>query len=587
MFNILKNIDKRIGFLAILSTAFIICQVWLELKIPEYMSQITTIVNSGIDNVNGILVTGAYMLLCALGSLLSSITVGFIVSRIGSHLAMTIRSKMYNKTMAFAKSEIAQFSISSLITRSTNDITQVQMFFTMLLQVIIKAPIMGLWAISKIFGKSWEWTTATGVALVFVLMLFIVIISLTVPKFAIVQKLIDRVSRIARENITGIRVIRAYQAQSYHEEKFQKANEHLTKVNKFTGRTMGFMDPSMTLIMSYLSLSIYWIGAYLINNAGMGDKFTLFSDMVVFSSYSTQVIMSFMMMTVTFIIFPRAKVSANRINEVLKTPISVVEGSVNDSPEVKSGTLEFNNVCFKYPDAEEYVIKNINFSAKKGETIAFIGSTGSGKSTIINLIPRLYDATEGEILLDGVNVKDYTFDALYNKIGYVPQQAMLFSGTVFSNVAFGKNKNEQTTEQDVIKALTIAQAIDFVNELEGGLNAEIARGGTNVSGGQRQRLSIARAICRGAEFLIFDDSFSALDFKTDFNLRNALRNETQGVTKLIVAQRIGTIMDADQILVIDDGEIVGKGTHKELIKSCPVYIEIAESQLSKEEIYGE
>ncbi|NMD37470.1 MAG: ABC transporter ATP-binding protein, partial [Christensenellaceae bacterium] len=455
-----------------------------------------------------------------------------------------------------------------------------------LLQVIIKAPIMGIWAISKIFGKSWEWTIATGIALVSVLTLFIVIISLTVPKFTIMQKLIDRVSRIARENITGIRVIRAYQAQEYHEQKFKNANEQLTEVNKFTGRTMGFMDPMMIFIMSILNLAIYWIGGYLISAADMSDKLPLFSDMVVFSSYARQVIMAFMMMTITFIIFPRAKVSANRINEVLTTPISIVEGETEQSDEDKIGTLEFKNVCFKYPDAEEYVVKNINFSAKKGDTIALIGSTGSGKSTIINLIPRLFDATEGEILLEGINVKEYTFEALYNKIAYIPQQPILFSGTVFSNVAFGKNKNEKITEDDVKKALTIAQAIDFVEELDGGIHAEIARGGTNVSGGQRQRLSIARAICREANFLIFDDSFSALDFKTDFNLRNALKNETEGITKIIVAQRIGTIMDADQILVIDDGEIVGKGTHKELLKKCPVYMEIAESQLSKEEIYG-
>ncbi len=481
--------------------------------------------------------------------------------------------------------EIGGFSTASLITRSTNDITQVQMVIAIGMQALLRAPIMAVWAVCKIAGKGWEWTAATGCAVVILMLMLTVIILFAMPKFRIIQRLTDNLNRVTRENLTGIRVVRAYNAEEYQEKKFAKANDELTNTHLFANRIMAIMQPGMTFIMSGLTLAIYWIGAILINNvSALADKMTLFSNMVVFSSYAVQVIMSFMMLTIIFLIMPRASVSAKRILEVLDTPAKIIDGDKTDSELYERGEIEFRHVSFKYPDAAEYVLQDINFTAHHGETIAFIGSTGSGKSTLINLVPRFYDATEGEVLIDGINVKEYTQKALRNKIGYVPQKSVMFSGTIASNVAYGDNGRAETDADDIIKAVEIAQATEFVNKKEEKYDAPVAQGGSNLSGGQKQRLSIARAICRQPEIYIFDDSFSALDYKTDRILRSELKKETAGVTTLIVAQRIGTIKDADQILVIDKGRVVGQGKHHELLKTCDVYREIAESQLSKEEL---
>lgn len=584
MIKIFKYLEKKDWAFVLCSLVFIVTQVWLELKMPDYMSKITVLVQTEGSNMKEILIAGGSMLLCALGSLLSAFIVGYFVAKIAAGLAMRLREMVYNKTMSFSMEEINKFSTSSLINRSTNDITQIQTFVAIGLQALIKAPIMAVWAIVKIAGKGLEWTGATGVAVAVLVVLIGTIIGLVMPKFRKIQSLNDNLNRVARENLTGIRVVRAYNAEKFQEERFEKANNDLTSTNLFANRIMSIMQPGMTLIMSGLSLSIYWIGVYLINGAQMTEKLTLFSNMVVFTSYAVQVIMAFMLLTITFIILPRASVSAKRINEVLDNQENIVDGNRMDGDLLEQGEVEFRHVSFRYPDADQYVLQDINFTAHAGETVAFIGSTGSGKSTLINLIPRFYDATEGEVLIDGINVKDYKQEALRNKLGYVPQKSVMFSGTVASNVTYGENGKAPADQELIEQSISIAQAEEFVLKMKGTYQAPISQGGTNISGGQKQRLAIARAICRRPEIFIFDDSFSALDYKTDRILRKALKQETNKATSLIVAQRIGTIMDADKIIVLDEGKIVGQGSHKELLKTCPVYLEIAQSQLSKEEI---
>ena len=586
MIKILKHLQKKDWLYVLCGFIFILAQVWLDLKLPDYMSEITLLVQTEGSTMNEILKSGGYMMLCAFGSLVSCIIVGYFAAKVASNLSFKLRSLLYNKIEGFSMAEINKFSTSSLITRSTNDITQIQMFIAMGLQMIVKAPITAAWAIYKILGKSWQWTVTTGVG-VFVLLILITIVFLfAVPKSKKMQMLTDNLNSVTREGLTGIRVVRAYNAQEYQSNKFEKANNDLTKNNLVVNRVMAIVGPGMTFIMSGLSLAIYWVGAYLIDNADIMDRMTLFSDMVVFSSYSVQVIMSFMMLTIILAMMPRATVSANRIEEVLNTRESVVDGEGLVPNKNIKGEIEFKNVSFKYPDADDadYIIKDISFKASKGETVAFIGATGSGKSTLVNLIPRFYDATEGEVLVNGINVKDYKQNELRNRLGYVPQKAVLFTGSVSSNVSYGDNGKSNYSKEDIKKAIEIAQGKDFVEKMDNTYDASISQGGTNVSGGQKQRLSIARAVCRKPEIYIFDDSFSALDYKTDRKLRSVLKKETKGVTNLIVAQRIGTIIDADKIIVLDNGEIVGMGTHKELMKTCTVYQEIAYSQLSKEEL---
>lgn len=567
-------------FLCLLLTIF---HVWVDLKIPEYMSKITVLVQTEGSKMSDIWINGGYMLLCAFGSLATAILVGFFASRISALLSFRVRKGVYDSVGAFSMEEINKFSTSSLITRSTNDITQVQMFVAMGLQVLIKAPILAIWAIVKIVDKSWEWSVATAIAVAILVLLLSVIIIFALPRFKVIQKLTDNLNRVTRENLTGVRVVRAYNAESYQEEKFEQVNKSITKNTLITNRIMAMMMPGMTLIMSGLSLAIYWIGAYLINNAVGYEKVAKFSEMVVYSSYAIQVVLSFMLLIFIFILLPRASVSAKRINEVLNTKTKIHDGNLTNVRRGR-GEVEFKNVCFKYPGANDYVLKNITFKVSKGETVAFIGSTGSGKSTLINLIPRFYDATEGKVLIDGKNIKDYSQKDLHSKIGYVSQKAVIFSGSVFSNVAFGDNGKEKSDIRDVKRALEIAQAKKFVEDKPNSYDFEVAQGGTNLSGGQKQRLSIARAICRNPEIFIFDDSFSALDYKTDKELRKDLSKQTKGATTFIVAQRIGTIMNADKIIVLDKGEIVGMGKHKELLKNCDVYKEIALSQLSEEEL---
>ena len=584
MLKILKYLSPKEWLQAGISLIFIVLQVWLDLKMPDYMNEITKLVQTPGSEMKDVWIAGGYMLLCALGSLVGAVVVGYYAARIAASFSKRLRSLLYNQVDSFSMEEINRFSTSSLITRSTNDITQVQLLITLGLQLIIKAPITAVWAILKISGKGYEWTMATLVAVLVMSVLIAFILIFVLPKFRKMQVLTDNINRVTRENLSGLRVVRAYNAEDYQEAKFEEANQELTSVNLFTNRAMAIMMPFITLVMSGLSLSIYWIGAFLIDAAEMTDKLTLFSNMVVFSSYAMQVIMSFMMLVMIFILLPRASVSAKRINEVLDTEPSLVYGEATDGQADLQGEVTFKNVGFKYPDAADYVLKDISFTVKQGETIAFIGSTGSGKSTLINLVPRFFDATEGEVLLDGVNVKAYSEEGLNNKIGYVSQSAVMFKGTVESNVGFGDNGQGTYSEADIKEAIQIAQGQEFVEKMDGQYQAEIAQSGTNVSGGQKQRLSIARAIARKPEIYIFDDSFSALDYKTDRILRSVLKTETAGVTSMIVAQRIGTIMDADRIVVLDDGEIVGQGTHQELLKTCDVYLQIAKSQLSEEEL---
>ena len=585
MLKISKHLTRKEWLQIAVSLIFVIFGVWLDLKLPDYMAEITMLVQTPDSEMKDIWLAGGGMLLCALGSLTTAVVVGFFAARIGARFSARLRSMLFNKVESFGTEEMNRFSTSSLITRSTNDITQVQMLIVMALQVVVKAPIMAVWAITKIAGKGMEWTAATGAAVFLIILTAIFIMIFVMPKFRKMQTLTDNITRVTRENLTGLRVVRAYNAENYQEEKFEKANMELTDTQLFTNRAMSVMFPVITVVMSGISLAIYWLGAYLINAAGAMEKLTVFSNMVVFSQYSMMVIMSFMMLIMVFIMLPRAAVSAKRINEVLDTIPRIKNGHITANNY--GGEVEFRNVSFKYPDsanAEGYVLENISFTAQKGRTTAFIGSTGSGKSTLVNLIPRFFDVSEGEILVGGVNVKDYEQESLFNKIGYVPQRAVLFKGTVSSNVGFGDNGVDKFEEDEIKWAVKLAQSSDFVENMEGQYEAEIAQGGTNLSGGQKQRLAIARAICRRPEIYIFDDSFSALDYKTDSELRKTLKANTAGATTLIVAQRIGTIMDADRIIVLDEGRIVGLGTHKELLQNCAVYKEIALTQLDEEEL---
>ena len=585
MLRIFKNFRKQEVVLALFSVVFVVAQVWLELKLPDYMREITSLITTQDSAMHDILIAGGKMLFCAFGSLLVTVLVAVCASRIASNFSAIVRGKLFDKVQSFSMEEIGRFSTASLITRSTNDVTQVQMLIVMGLSIMMRAPIMAVMAILKIVDKSWQWTLSTGVAVIVLLIVVIICVSLCMPKFKRLQSLTDDINQVTRENLTGLNVVRAYNAEGYQEEKFEKVNKDLTETHWFTSKTMAFMMTTIMLIMNGLSLAIYWIGAVLINDAqDLQGKFSLFSDMVVFSSYAMQVVMSFMMLVMIFIMLPRASVAAKRILEVLDTEPSIEDGTRDTFPVMKDGEVEFKDVSFKYPDAEEYVLEHISFSAKKGETIAFIGATGCGKSTAINLIPRFYDVTDGEVLVDGVNVKEYTQEALHNKIGYVSQKAILFSGTIAENVAYGENGKAPATQDDIVMALKVSQASEFVEKKDQGYDGYVAQGGSNFSGGQKQRLSIARAIARQPEILIFDDSFSALDYKTDRILREALRKECKDATKIIVAQRIGTIRDADKIIVLDDGQIAGMGTHDELMKNCEVYQEIAYSQLSKEEL---
>lgn len=582
MLKIFKNLKKEDwGYLGI-GIIFIVLQVWLDLKMPDYMSEITLLVKTPGSEMADILTAGGKMLLCALGSLVSAMVVSVIAARIASNFGATMRGKLFSKVQSFSMAEIGKFSTASLITRSTNDVTQVQMLIVFGLQAIIKAPIMAVWAIVKIAGKNTTWTLTTGAAVAVLLVVVIICVSLVMPRFKKIQEYTDDVNRVTRENLSGLKVVRAYNAEKYQEEKFDVSNQILSSTHLFTGRVMAFLMPSIQLVMSGLTLAIYWLGAAMIDAAELTEKITLFSDMVVFSQYAMQVVMAFMLLVMIFIILPRASVSAKRILEVLDTEPTIIDGKETEGTE--TGTIEFRNISFRYPDAEEDVLKNISFTAKKGETVAFIGATGCGKSTVINMIPRFYDATEGEVLVNGRNVKEYEQKALRNKIGYVSQKAILFSGTVQSNVAYGDNGKADKLDSDVVDAVYTAQASEFVEKMPDGYNGYIAQNGSNLSGGQKQRLSIARAVCRHPEIMIFDDSFSALDYKTDRKLREALHKECKDATKIIVAQRIGTIRDADRIVVLEDGEIAGMGTHDELMKNCQVYQQIAYSQLSKEEL---
>ena len=586
MIKILKTLNKKEIGIFIICFILIFIQVWLDLKMPDYMSKITVLVQTEGSKMSDIIINGLYMLTCAFGSLLSAVFTGFLASKISSNFSKKLRKKIFDKVENLSLHEVKTFSTSSLITRTTNDVTQIEMLISIGLQLLIKAPITAVWAVTKILNKSWQWSTVTAVGLVILLSTVAIITSFVIPRFKKEQKLTDKLNGVTRENLTGIRVVRAFNAEKYQENKFENTNNELTNIMLFNQKKFAFMQPIMYLVMYGLTLSIYFIGAYLIKDALMVDKLPIFGDMIVFSSYAMQVIMAFMMLSMIFMILPRAQVSANRINEVLEEDISIKDGLIDKDTTKEKGTIEFKNVSFKYPDADEYLLKNISFKVNTGETIAFIGSTGSGKSTLINLVPRFYDATDGEVLIDGINVKDYKQEFLYNKLGYVSQKAVMFNGTVKSNVTFGKGK-KKITNKKIEEAIKVAQAEEFIMKLDNKYDSHIAQGGTNISGGQKQRISIARAIAREPEIYIFDDSFSALDYKTDSQLRKELKKYTKDATTLIVAQRIGTIMNADKIVVLDKGVIVGIGKHKELLKNCDVYKEIAYSQLSKEELENE
>ncbi len=583
MTKLLKEFNKKDYFLVLVCTLLIIFQVWLDLRLPDYMSEITKLVQTEGSKMSDILSQGGYMLLCALGSLISAFIVGYLTSYISATFSQKTRKTLFTKVQSFSMEEIKKFKTSSLITRTTNDITNIQMFISMGLQMLIKAPITAVWAILKILGKNYRWSIATGVAVVVMLSVIGTLMLIVLPRFKIVQKLIDNINDKTRENLTGVRVIRAFNAEKYQEDRFEEGNEKLTNTQMFNQRMMSIMSPTMYLIMNLLPLSIYVIGAGLINSAGMFDRLNLFSDMVVFSSYAMQVIMAFLMLAMIFVMYPRASVSVERIMEVIDTKTKITDGEFLGNTKLK-GEVEFKNVSFKYPDADEYVLKNISFKAKKGDTLALIGSTGSGKSTIVNLIMRFYDATEGEILIDGKNIKEYKLDALYKKIGYVPQRAVMFNGSVKYNISYGDKK---VSEKDMKNAAQIAQASEFIDKMPKGYDANVSSGGTNISGGQKQRLAIARAVAKDPEIFVFDDSFSALDYKTDYTLRKELKKNAKDKTNIIVAQRIGTILNADEIIVLENGFIKGCGTHAELLKKCKVYKEIALSQLSKEELENE
>ncbi len=584
MIKIFKNLRSQEWALIALVMVFIVLQVWLDLTMPDYMADITRMVQTDGSTMSEMLTAGGKMLLCALGSLLAAVLTAVCAAKIATGFAAVLRGKLFAKVQSFSMEEIGHFSTASLITRSTNDVTQIQMLLVMGLQMLVKAPIMAVWAILKIADKQWQWTLTTAAAVVILLIVVGVCLVLVTPKFKKIQSLTDDLNRVTRENLTGLSVVRAYNAESYQEEKFENANEALTGTNLFAQRTMAFMMPSIQLVMSGLMLAIYWIGAILINDAGMSGKISLFSDMMVFSQYAIQVVMAFMMLVMIFMILPRASVAANRICEVLDTKPSILDGTESEGKAGEAGEIEFSNVSFRYPDAEECVLENISFTAKKGETVALIGSTGCGKSTVINLIPRFYDATQGEVLVDGRNVKEYKQEELRNKIGYISQKATLFTGNIRSNIAYGENGKADPSDEEIDEALNIAQAEEFIKSLEDGKDAYVAQNGSNFSGGQKQRLSIARAIARKPEILIFDDSFSALDYRTDKVLRKTLDEKCKDITRIIVAQRIGTIRDADKIIVLEDGKIAGMGRHEDLMRDCDVYQKIALSQLSKEEL---
>lgn len=587
MLKLLNNFTKKDWLLILISLLLIVFQVWLDLKLPDYMAEITKLVQTEGSTMSAVLEQGGYMLICAGCSLISAVAVGYLISILSASFSMNLRKKLFEKVEDFGMEQIKKFSTSSLITRTTNDITNIQMFISMGLQLLIKAPITAVWAVLKILNKSWQWSMLTGIAVFVLLVCIIILMVIVMPRFKKVQKLIDNINGLTRENLTGIRVVRAFNAEKYQENKFEDGNKELTDTQLFNQRAMSAMSPVIYLVMNGLMLSIYFVGSNLIESANMLDKLPIFSNMVVFSSYAMQVIMSFLLLAMIFIMYPRAKVSSDRISEVLDTDTSIKDGNVTTDKTDKKGEIEFKNVSFKYPDGDEYVLKNISFTAKKGETVAIIGSTGSGKTTLINLIPRFYDVTEGTVLVDGVDVKDYNQEFLHNKLGYVPQKAVMFDGSVNYNVTYGDNGKEEISEDKIKKAVKIAQAKEFVEKMPETYGAHIARGGTNISGGQKQRLAIARAIARDPEIYIFDDSFSALDYKTDYTLREELKKYTKDSTNIIVAQRIGTILNADKILVLENGECVGQGTHKELLENCEVYQEIAYSQLSKEELENE
>ena len=629
MIRICQYLSKAEWFQLFVGLMFIIAGVWLQLKLPDYMADITRLVETPNSEMHDVWVAGGKMLAVALGAMLTTVAVGFITARVSASFTQRLRSMQFRRVESFGPEELNRFSTASLITRSTNDVTQIQMFLTMGLLMLVQSPIMAVWAIAKIAGKGVEWTAATGVSLVLVMGAVAIIMAMVMPKFRSMQALTDNINRVARENLTGLRVVRAYNAEDYQQGKFDKANRDLTETQLFTNRAMSIMMPLMNTVMNGLTLAVYWIGAYLIDAAGLMDKLTLFSNMVVFSSYAIQVIMSFLMMSMVFVLWPRADVSAKRILEVLDTEPHVTDGTRTEGAKNADGTpvrgrVEFRDVSFTYPDAREPMLEHVSFTAQPGQTVAFIGSTGSGKTTLVSLVPRFYDATGGQVLVDGMDVKDYTLQSLRDKIGYVPQQSVMFKGTVASNVAFGDKSQagvlpagESMTDveiadtstpqgrarekallaesehgttlseaqmEDVRQAVAVAKADEFVTRMDGTYEAPIAQGGTNVSGGQKQRLSIARAVWRHPEILVFDDSFSALDFRTDHDVREALAREAGDATKLIVAQRIGTIMDADRIIVLDQGRVVGQGTHKELLRDCEVYRQIAESQLSEAEL---
>ena len=587
MIKLLKYLGKKQWLFVVICFALIFGQVWLELKMPDYMSEITVLVQTEGSQMKDIVKNGAYMLACSIASLIDSVIAGYIIANISATFSKRIRKTLFDKVENLAMNEVKNFSTSSLITRTTNDITQIQMLVAMGLQMMIKAPITAIWAITKILNKSWQWSALTGAGVAILLGVIAVLIIIVMPRFKLVQKLIDKINGVTRENLTGIRVVRAFNAEEYQQNKFEAVNKRLTNQQLFNQKVFSILSPTMYLVMYFLTLGIYLIGAYLIKGALLEEKLIIFGNMVVFSSYAMQVIMSFLMLAMIFMMLPRAEVSASRINEVLDTEITIKDGKINKDTTNEKGVVEFKNVSFKYPDGDEYVLENISFKANKGETVAFIGSTGSGKSTLINLIPRFYDVTSGEILVDGVNVKDYAQEFLHNKIGYISQKAVIFSDTVQNNVSYGDNGKGEKTEEQIKKAIEVAQAKEFVEKMENGCETLMAEGGTNVSGGQKQRLSIARAIARNPEIYIFDDSFSALDYKTDSVLRKELKKYTKDATTLIVAQRIGTIINSDKILVLEDGKCVGQGTHKELLKNCEVYKQIALSQLSEEELENE
>ncbi len=581
MFRLLKQLRRREWWMAAASLVFIVIQVWLDLKMPGYMSAITTLVETPGSGMSEILLNGGYMLLCALGSMAAAMVTGYFAARIAAGLAMTLRRKVFRKVMTFNNEEMGRFSTASLITRTTNDITQVQMMVAMGLQAILKAPILLIWAIIKISGKQWQWSAATAAAVLLILIVLMICVVLVLPRFQIIQTLTDNLNRVTRENVNGIRVVRAYNAEGYQGQKFEKANEELTRTNLFANRVLALLMPTMTLVSSGITLAIYWIGAVLINASAVSDRLGIFSDMVVFSSYAMQIIMAFTMLAMMFIMLPRVLVSARRINEVLDAQVRMQNGTQTEGKEDQRGCVEFRHVSFRYPGGADDVLSDISFTARQGETVAVIGATASGKSTLVDLIPRFYDASAGEVLVDGVDVREYDTAALRDRLGYVSQRAVLFSGTVASNVSYGR---DDCDEERIREAVEIAQASEFVDHMSGGLKAPVSQGGTNVSGGQKQRLSIARAVYRKPEIYIFDDSFSALDYKTDRSLRLALAEKTGDATRIIVAQRIGTIKNADRILVLEHGRLAGSGTHEELMKSCPVYREIAYSQLSEEEL---